>query len=175
MSATEEDPCGGLLPDVRDTLKAAPPTAWTRLLSDRFNTLLTNELIALREKLIGSDALIAMVKAGATPAELSNAITSKADTMRLTWIRLDDYVRDAAWGDAGARHLGMLPAAPASTVTPVKALKSTPVDWEAFWKFVEEERAEGSLRGKAAWADPQGAQRTRVGRTLTALNKKFSE
>lgn len=165
-----------LVPDMKN-LGMPPTSPFTQLLFDQDYALLLNELLFIRDELIGSAALIALVKEGASPTDLSKAmeLSSDDDVMVAIWVRIGLYTRDTAYGTTSLIHRGLLPAVPAKRVVPfATALKTTPVKWEAFWSFVDQERAEGMLQGKAAWGDPQGALRTRVQRTLDTLNKKYS-
>lgn len=157
-------------------LSMPPTTPFTKLLFQREYVLIVNELLALREDLIGSKALIHMVAAGKKPAELSSAIACTPDFAWPIFWRVHAYVREAAWADSGLRYLGLLPKVEdVRIVSYVKALMAKEMDWSEFWEYIDRERKEGSLKGNAAWADPQGALRTRVQRTLKGLNTKFSE
>lgn len=154
-------------------LQMPPKSDFTRRLFAREYELTISELYALREDLIGSRALIAMVRSGWTPDALNNAIAAHTHQTWNMFSRVQYYIRDAAWGLAGAQHRGLLPKSPVLPVVPfVTALKDRPVKWSEFWDWVEREKSEGALKSKPAWA---GAVRDKVQRRLDALSDKFSE
>lgn len=164
-----------LLPDVKK-LKWPPSTPFTKTLFNREYALIMNELFALREGLFGSKALIARIAEGMKPTDLRNIIACRQDMAWSIFMRVYNYVLEAAWCDAGARYRGLLPAAPEVPVVPyVTALKAKEMDWSELFEYIERERKEGILVGNADWADPRGDLRKRVLRALGALNSKFSE
>lgn len=168
-------PSHGLLPDVKN-LKYPPTTPFTKLLFNREYVLLMNELLALREDLIGAKVIIAKIAQGLKPADLRSLISCRQDDASCILMRIHFYVRDAAWCDAGLRHRGLLPAVPEVPVVPfVTALKAKAMDWSEVFEYVERERKEGILKGDGAWADPRGDLHKRLLRALGALNTKFSE
>lgn len=162
------------LPDM-SALTMPPTSAFTALLFQRDYVLMLAELCALRTATIGPAALVALIKKGSAPAELSKALTSSETMMLAVFMRAQTYVRETAWAEAALMYRGSLPREEEIKVVPfIKALQAKRMDWSELWSFIDSEK-EGNLKGKAAWADPQGAPRTRLQRTLNALSKRFSE
>lgn len=165
-----------LQPDL-ERLKGITRTDFGKRLYNRQYALLVSELFALREALIGSDALVAMIKAGKGPEDLSKAIISyKTSSDLAAFWRTLYYVQDAAYGDCCLRMVGLLPQVAEVPIVPfVTALEAEPVDWQKLWYYVERERSRGKLKGTKAWAGTEEAVRAKLQRTLDELNENYSE
>lgn len=156
---------------------------------DRQYAFMLAELTAIREMMLGSDALIAKVKA--SPSTTLDSILAilqlpeSTEHFGFTFTRLCQLVNTVAYGDALLRWGGHLPPVPPFTPsedvrpctawpcgcggslpqsTLVARLKSSPkTDWQRFFDYAEQERASGRLSAPSA--------ATLRARLETALNK----
>lgn len=135
------------------------------------------ELNALRDGAIGSQALIRLVACGNAPESLATALFDHPRKFYSSCQFVITYVAEVALAHAALGLRGStLPPAPTAPDTIDKVLvdieRTTP-DWKLLWEYVEKERASGALAHDAAWQTSDW--RARLEKVLSALNSRFSE
>lgn len=113
---------------------------------------LLRELVAIREALIGSQALIALIADGAPPESLINAIAENSRPARFNIrahqdviVVLNDLACQLAMGDACLRLKQELPAAPPARGDVLAAMRhsaSCKPDYKRLHEYVERELEE---------------------------------
>lgn len=110
------------------------------------------ELLAVRDAVIGSQALIRLVDRGCAIKSLDEALCENNRPFGAACIVLNSYVSQVALGAAALKHKGLpLPPPPVAPGDSLAALKRTKPDWKALWEHVESERDNGALKHDAAW------------------------
>lgn len=151
---------------------------------DAYNALrrgfLLRELKAIREALIGPEALKVVIATGQPPEALAEAFTGQAAVPPACMI-VSSYVSEIVMGYLSLRDRQALPHE--MTLPPVDLLamlKDTKPDYTTLWEYVEAEHEKGFLSGEPAWSDEYCEDgltwRARLEKILTFLNDEaFSE
>lgn len=141
--------------------------------------LLLYELKAIREGVIGSEPLIALINRGHPIEALSEALCDDARPHHDAYILTNEYLTAAATGDALLRARQDMPPVLAAPVDTLAAMRSTKPNWGPLWEIVQmEQEVDGLLADDPAWSDdfmPGQTWRARLEKVLNELNERFRE
>lgn len=155
-------------------------TPFQTALYERQRTLMAQEVVALREELIGSAAAVRiLLKGGDVPECLhEGAMRDFTDyetgpiNLAELFLHISIYVAEASWGEAALRWNKVLPAVSKhfdGSVT--AALKALTPDWKAFWDQAEQHRKTES----SATAADEKEWRAQLQSQLDLMNEQFGE
>lgn len=141
---------------------------------------LLQELVAVREALIGSQALIRLIEAGHPAQALTEtAFSGGEDVIEYACVTLNAYVSEIAMGDALLRSKQKLLRAPTAPSGDTLSKVKTKPDWEPLFEYLAVERAAGALRDDAVWQDNFNGDgktwRARLEQSLGMLNTVFGD
>lgn len=154
-------------------------TPFQAALYERQRALMSREVIALREGLIGSAAAVRILLEGGEPPEClgGEAAMRYRTNYEEGHINIMDvfqhisiYVAEASWGETILRWNEVLPSVSSRFTEPVTAaLKASKPDWKALWEQAEQQRAKKSeVTDEKEW-------RTHLQTQLDLVSDQFSE
>lgn len=133
---------------------------------------LLHELRVLRNELIGSPRMIALVRRGAPPEALCQALSPEAKSLHDAYVILVGQVAQVALADTILRQRGELPSAPRSPSDVAAEIKASKPDWQALWDYVDYEHSSGFLADDPAWG---AGWRDRLEKALAETKQRFGE